>query len=494
MAVKRGALHPWMVGGLLLALAVPLPALATHVLPPFAVELVRTPMPGEGYLQYGVNPCAGQPGEEWTGWMDLRHPALLGSRGFTFGYDRSDRSLAVQTTTLIDENGVSALPDIARDFDFANRAFVGQAGLTLLEVAHRDHASPPLGQASSFAFPLTAADETALAAGLNAGAPTVDVYYTRSLMTPAALAETLVPGAVPAPAVFVADLNSTGFPTQNDTFSHELAHFATAGRAVHMEDPSDVPHSMDPNNLLAGAGRNRPGSLLDIGPAGLDQITPSQVERIFSSAASGNAAEPYVQTLAPHPPAAGDRVDWDFVVDHPSLETIANRADNHPGPDFLYWEIGFTTPADHVLHDHADWDPSLAAGDFLGPSFRFVDVFSIDARYSDAGEFGPSAIFDYAVFFRATDGTIAPGVPVLMFEDGWTFSSFADGVVRWQSPFDAVGVFVSALGPADGHDGVTQIDGIIAFVPEPSVATLVLLAAPLLLRALRRRPTRQART
>ncbi len=51
MAVKRGALHLWMVGGLLLALAVPLPALATHVLPPSDLDLVRTPMPGEGYLQ-----------------------------------------------------------------------------------------------------------------------------------------------------------------------------------------------------------------------------------------------------------------------------------------------------------------------------------------------------------------------------------------------------------------------------------------------------------
>jgi hypothetical protein len=79
------------------------------------------------------------------------------------------------------------------------------------------------------------------------------------------------------------------------------------------------------------------------------------------------------------------------------------------------------------------------------------------------------------VLFRAADGSTAPGIPVDFFANGWTDSSNADGVVRWMSPIDSVGLFVFALA-GDGHDGIAQIDAVIASqVPEPATGALVLI-------------------
>jgi len=496
-------------GALALGCVLPAAAQATHLSLP---QSGSRPALGadEGYLDYAADPVAARFGDEWTGWLDGRHPALQGPRDPEFGYDRSDHFVGVQTTTLTGAGGGPALPNIPRDFDVANRAFVLQGGLSIVETAHRDVSS---GAAAAFTFPLDVAEEMGITASLNAGAPTLDVYYGTSLDSNA-FGETIAPSqGLGAPAVFVADSQAAPpplppIPVRPDTFAHEIAHFATDARAIHDENPTpDQPHSADAFNLLAGANRQIPSGgglgLLEIGPplsltpggpvlaGGKDQLTTipddpagtfpanaSQIERIFSSAGAGNGAAPFVQTQDRD--AAGHRVDWDFVTDHLALEGIANRADNHPGPDSLYFEIGFTTPADHGAHDHADWEAFSVLGDYAGPFFRTVDVFSLDLRYSDqdVGPFGVSPIevrLDYDVLFRAADGSTAPGIPVAFFELGWTDSSMADAVVRWLSPIDAVGVFVFAH-DGDGHDGIAQIDAVIASqVPEPATALLLLL-------------------
>lgn len=325
--------------------------------------------PGEGYLQFMANPMALRFGDEWTGWITNAHPALTGPRGGSAAYDRSDHVVNVRTTTLIDETGGGPMPNIPRDLDFANRAFMLQAGLSVSEVSHRQITSPPVGQPSSFNFPLDIGEETAIKTAFNDVTPTVDVYYATTLSSNA-FGETYVPAVGPNPAVFMADFQAAPpplppIPVRPDTFAHEVAHFVSDGRAVHAEDPPDLAHSSDNANLLAGANRNIPSSggfgLLEIGPVkgagvgGKDQLTTSpdnpagpfpqnvsQVERIFSSAAGANGNNSQLFVVTNDNEAAGHRVDWDFVTDHLSLEKIGNRADNHPGQDALFWRIGTT--------------------------------------------------------------------------------------------------------------------------------------------------------
>jgi hypothetical protein len=528
MKLQRSRIAPlcaaiFLAFGLVLSVA---PARATHVSDAGVPQsFLRTPLGADqGYLEYALDPAASRRGQEWTGWMDTRHPSLAGPRDQDFGYDRSDHFVGVRTTTLVDSTGGPAMPDIPRDFAFANRAFVQQAGLSVLETAHRTLGSSPPAE---FTFPLDVPEEMALAANRNAGAPTLDAYYATSLASDA-FGETIVPSqGLGPPAVFVADFQAAPpplppVPVRPDTFSHEVAHFLTDGRAIHAENGSpDEAHSSDPFNLLAGSNRQIPSGggfgLLEVGPprvftpggpivdGGKDQVTTtpddpsgsfpassSQVERIYASAAAGNGAAPYIATN--ENAAAGHRVDWDFVTDHLPLEGVPGRADDHPGADRLSWEIGFTTASDHAAHDHADWESTLLLPDFVGPSFRFVDVFSLDAIFSDADvtQFGVSsfqALLDYVVVFRAADGGTADGVPIEIFIQGWTDSSNGDGVVRWESPIDAVGVFVRAL-TEDGHDGIAQIDAVIASqVPEPGTGALV-VAGMLLLAMLRRRASR----
>jgi len=503
-------------------------AAATHLSSvPLAQSPIRTPLgPDEGYLVFSPDPGPARDGAEWTGWMDLHPPSLAGPTDQEFGFDRSDRSVAVRTTTLIDATGGPAQPDVPRDLAFANRAFVQQAGLSLVETAHRTVLS---GAPVPFLFPLDVGEETALAGALNAGAPTLDVYYATTLASDA-FGETIVPsGGLGPPAVFMADFQAAPpplppIPVRPDTVSHEIGHFLTDGRAIHSENAApDQAHSGDPGNLLAGANRAIPSGggfgLLEIGPprsatpggpvveGGKDQqsVRPdvpggpfptgqSQVGWIFAAPGAGNGATPWL-TLGHHA-AAGDRVDWDFVTDHLPLESVPGRADDAPGADALFWQIGFTRAADHTGHDHDAWEV-VSLPDFTGPTFRFVDVFSLDAIFSDADvtQFGISSFqapLDYAVFFRATDGSIVRGAPVEIFSQGFTTSAASDGVVRWASPVDAVGVLVRAL-ESDGHDGIAQIDAVIvSAVPEPGATALAALGLTGLAgfgrrRALRRR-------
>lgn len=82
------------------------------------------------------------------------------------------------------------------------------------------------------------------------------------------------------------------------------------------------------------------------------------------------------------------------------------------------------------------------------------------------------ALLDYDVLFLAADGSLHTGTPIKAFVRGWAEIN-TDGVVRWESPVDAVGVFVLARN-SDGHDGIAQIDAIIA-VPEPAAGMLLIV-------------------
>ncbi|MHC4986445.1 MAG: PEP-CTERM sorting domain-containing protein, partial [Planctomycetota bacterium] len=127
-----------------------------------------------------------------------------------------------------------------------------------------------------------------------------------------------------------------------------------------------------------------------------------------------------------------------------------------------------------------------ATGDYQGPTFRVVDVFSLGLRYSDSDVNSGGALslrenaLDYDLFFHLAGGGIVQGNPTTVFISGWTGTSLADNyLARWLAPEDAVGIFIFALDD-NGHDGVTQIDAVI--VPEPSSLALLAAGAALLRR------------
>jgi hypothetical protein len=173
------------------------------------------------------------------------------------------------------------------------------------------------------------------------------------------------------------------------------------------------------------------------------------------------------------------------VEDSYILESIGGRADNHPGVDFMMWEIGTGTASMHPNHNHDAWG-ELNLPVFSGLHFNFVDVYSQIARYADqdvhGGEWSPrNSALDYDIFLSA-DG-ISWYVPDLyrVFVPGWTNASSADDyVARWVVPKgQPYAKFVRIKAHpylSAGHDGNTQIDAISAafVVPEPTSLCLLL--------------------
>ena len=503
------------------------PCWANHI--PTGIDLggYRTKMPGEGYLAHTVNPAVSRFGEEWTGWVDIRHPSLVGTADLDFGYDRSDRRYDVNSNILKDANSMG-MPDRARDFNFANKAYMLQAGVSVIETGLRTVTADMAG-APNFTIGLSFAEEQAIMPAMNAAAPTIETYYAGSNMggnslDSAAFAETYNPsllgGAALNEALFMADQPAV----RTDTFSHELFHFAGDGLAVHapIGDPGtpgdatddDFGHSQDVRNLIAAGGfrltpggpvfnRMIPSHINDIGPrmsatvGGMDQLITTQADRMLNNA----GASPWFQRTD-NGGAAGDHVDWDFVVDHNQfandhdnnastpalnfgLEGVTG-ADNHPGVESLYWGIQPTIASSQVGKNKTGLGTFPATPDFAGQMFRTADVFSLGLRYSDSDvNLGGTlsqreTALDYNLFFRLMDGTFVQGIPQQVFIGGWTGNTFADNfLARWYSPVDAVGVFIFALNNL-GHDGVTQIDAVIvSAIPEPG--TLVFIIVGLLL-------------
>jgi hypothetical protein len=490
---------------------------ADHI--PTALDLpgFRTSMPNEGYLAHTVNPAAGRFGEEWTGWVDVRHPSLLGVTDTDFGYDRSDRHFDVRSNILTDSASITANASRARDFDYANKAYMLQSGVSIIETDSRNVTSGA-GGAPVFSFGLSFNEEKAIMPAMNAAAPTVENYYAGTngafnSLDSNAFGETYNPSLIAGPAnnegVFMAERPVP----RNDTFSHEMYHFVGDGLAVRDPVGGDAAHSNDTHNLIgSGGSRLIPASTSEIGPrmsatvGGKDQLISDQVDRMFNNA----GAAPWLQKFD-NGGAAGDHVDWDFTVDHnqfandhdndgltPSLnfgvEGI-NGADNHPGVESMYWGIQPTIASSQVGKVKTGMGVFPATPDFGGNSFRTADVFSLGLRYSDSdiNDLGTLSQreegLDYNLFFRLADGSFIPGIPTAVFVGGWTGTSFADNyLARWLSPVDAIGVFIFALNDL-GNDGVAQIDAVIVSavaVPEPS-AVLLCVAGLLLMSGKRNR-------
>lgn len=344
---------------------------------PLALDVpgVRTPLPGEGYLIHKPNPFHNPArfGDEYTGWIDVRHPARASSRlrSTGFGFDMSDHLIRVRTTTLTDRNGVTATPNIERDFNFANRTYLSQAGLSVVETAHRNYTSGnpvPGGNPVNFTFPIATTvpaqnatdSQFGLAANNLTGGPgtrTVDVYYHGELDNDPANAYRgyayfsgvagRPDGGAGAFRPFIGMATQGSDTAVADTFAHELGHFMLNGPSVDNPIPGDPAHSGTRTNLMApGSQRWYPGipandfgagnppsaipeSLDVVGPTmalntdgtprvgGINQWTggttpQSQLRRVFDAA--GNPTTTNYFFLAQNR-SAGDRIDFDFVAD-----------------------------------------------------------------------------------------------------------------------------------------------------------------------------------
>lgn len=344
---------------------------------PTAVDVAgtRTPLPNEGYLIHKVNPAAGigRFGDEYTGWIDIRHPARasVNANDTFLGYDTSDHVTRVRTTTLTDSNGVVATPNFARDFNFMNRIYGSQAGWSVLETAHRNYtsgAAVPGGNPVNFTFPIetggtsqdTVDSQFGLAANnLTGGSATrtIDLYYHGELDNDPGSAyrgyayrsgATVRPdGGAGAFRPFVGIATSGSDTAVADTVAHEIGHFVLNGPSVDNPSGGDPLHSATKTNLMAsGSIRWYPGqaandialndppsaipeSLAVVGPTmslngdgtpkvgGIDQWTggttaQSQLKRTFDS--TGNATTTNYIFMAQNR-SAGDKIDFDFVAD-----------------------------------------------------------------------------------------------------------------------------------------------------------------------------------
>lgn len=543
---------------ILALLSFALTAEAFHISPPQVLG-TRTPMPDEGYLGYRADPRTGTFGDEWAGWIDVRHPSLIGPPNTAFGYGRSDRFVQVQTSALTDNGGtVANTTDRRTDFEFANKAYLYQGGLSVLETRHQPIVSPAVDAAFSFDFPLSFnVEEINIMRNLNVNrhAPLIDTYYAGSLGT-GNLAETFHPSFAPVPpppnpaaalpdGIFMANFNSltlaNGRVIQGplpDVFAHEMFHFLGDGNAVHTPLMGDPSHSNDPRNLISpgnihfspgqqagalAAGTppwNIPKGTGVIGPplatspggapqiGGIDQLTSGQIRQIFIDP---QVADYFPVAQRGRNAAAGDRVDWDFVVDqrrtaidhdgNPNtgaldfgLEAVSDGVDNFQGQDALFWSTNAPTrPSAHVPaamnnlgHNHEGLAVFKDTLDFGGAFFRTVDVFSLDVQFDEADgsgglQFTSGSVLDYDLFFLGLNDEIVAGVLDTIFINNWANAQNADDYLgRWISPIPAAGVLIRAHAFGDrGHDGNTQIDAIIASplvvraVPEPSALALI---------------------
>jgi hypothetical protein len=223
------------------------------------------------------------------------------------------------------------------------------------------------------------------------------------------------------------------------------------------------------------------------------RIENSQIARLYANGGANNPG--FVQRRLGNE-NYGDRVDWNYVQDDRTLETVGGTADDHPGSlESLYFAPGTTSAPSEAGHDKTGLPTFANTPDYVG-KFRYADVFSMTTRYSDFDRFSPAGDFsvrngalDYQVFFVDALNNVVPGQLETVFDFGWTTATTADNYLgRWVSPVDAVGMFIYANTIDGTFDGNAQIDAVIVSnVPEPGVISITALGFIVLSRASRKR-------
>jgi hypothetical protein len=476
----------------------------------FGVDQLWGPLPGTGYLEYAIDPTSTRLGEEWTGWVDVRHPDGFSPNSAASPYNRSNRQTDIKTVIVSDNANpdVAAAPSTSRDFDHAKKIY-GMAGLSIL------HETTGGGVNGSDTLSMDGTGESvdigAWGTGINQGAEddnmkgfkhsgnatTINTYYVKDY-------DPNVNGLTSGPSGFGGNVprnDGSGLSTDtyvSNTAAHEWGHMLLNGTAVQVEHATPA-ESADRTNVMYRTGGFAAATLNKVGILGLhDIVTSAQVEKMFLNGGDNlpHNNPGFVQKPAGGAHAAdldkyGNVVDWNFVVDHKKVtimhtstdsgaqvsvttgtEDEDNGLDAHKGVDSLFWNIpaGVISGGSQTGHNHTGLGTftELAPTDvFAGGEFRFVDVFSQALRYSDydragANESIKEKALDNEVTFRKADGSTAAGVAAVTFEPDWTKTSNADDfVTRWVSPFEATGVRVTAK-TTDKHDGTAQIDAVIA--------------------------------
>jgi hypothetical protein len=460
--------------------------------------------PGEGYLNFST---AGH-GEEYTGHTDVT------------GRDFADNWITIRPIRLTDSAGVppmqATVEFVDQDFDFMRKIYA-QAGIGIRKLATVEQALPVTW--ANF----DEAEQIKVGNMFDNTNGAINLFYARSLAGttangisagPEFVGATLSGQQVTRPHSFVRDGRDF------NTSAHEIGHQLLNGNALWMEDatPSE---SADITNLMfrtnAGSSKDLDdiGQMLSATVGGHDIIEHRvdattmgvQISRIHQNGGPRRVPPPMPEP-AGYPPAVpdfvyhanyhnthGDRADFDWVTDQRLIETIAgggNGADHNAGVDFLQWEINpgavasstHTGPsADNHLHGGLG---ELPLGTFQGDFFKIVDIISNINLYADndintttGAVSDRSKALDYHIPDFSVNGTDwFPGTLVSVFQQGWTpVSNIENYITRWRTDLDAKFLRIASVGAGVvGHDGNTQIDAIIARVPEPCGFVLALVA------------------
>ena len=451
--------------------------------------------PGEGYLNFRT---AGH-GEEYTGHTDVS------------GFDFADNWVTIRPVRLTDSAGVAPMNAtvdlIGQDFDFIRKIYA-QAGLGVRQL-------PTVNVNLGVTWANFHVDEMITTAnGQNNNGGVMNLYYAKSLAdfggSNGVTAPPSLVGAMPNGAT-VAITNPFSYVVDSRVFNtsaHEIGHQLLNGNAL-WDQHATPSESQDTTNLMFVAGTQSSTDLDDVGQmlsptvGGHDIIEHRvdattmgvQISRMHENGGPRNGIPAFVQHANFHD-THGDRADFDWVTDQRLIEAIAgggNGADHSAGVDFLQWEInpGAVAASNHTgpstdNHVHAGLG-ELALDAFKGPYFKLVDVVSNINLYADndintaTGAISArSKALDYHIPDFSEDGvTWFPGSLVSVFQQGWTpISNIENYIARWQTDIEAKFLRITGVGAAVvGHDGNTQIDAVIARVPEPE--SLVLFFAAL---------------
>ena len=377
---------------------------------------LRTDLTDEGLLSF-VDSL--DPGDERTGWIDVRHPVTgnldldilpndpinveidhASLEDTSLGYDRSSFLVNVDNKiiTAKTKSGANkeANPDIKRDFDYANK-ILGQAGITVLNVGVTpvdltdDNNLPVelqgLELPFSYGFSTNTPTEQQKIQEYNPlPAPTVNNWYATSGDELGAHGSTIIPHAqIPLNQTISSD-GTMIFDTElNEVFAHELGHFlldrfdfaehSSSRDSVHSKRVDDLMRAGGPMvqpEILQTAGRNTAFLNQKVVLFGdFDPVfkkTSSQIAALHKSFDKVSGVATYfVQHSAEQENISyADRVDFHWVEDNKALSDAKSDAlfspldrmpdnPNGKGTEPLVFTTGPLDTPDMSGHDLGDW-------------------------------------------------------------------------------------------------------------------------------------------
>ena len=278
----------------------------------------------------------------------------------------------------------------------------------------------------------------------------------------------------------------------------------TAGRCANAHH---IPMTLDVPNLwmkMPGSGYLEffisSDSPIKISPVGNTKALPfghigTEEHTGWSDEVGGTDSVDPVGPLFPGPDNhehAGDFADFDWVQEHrldedPATATVVNHVINGVkagGP--LGWRImDVQGSSPHITngspHTHLGLSDPVGNAAFGDRHFNRVDVFSASLRDPALDEPDRrNAALDYDLWFvNQTTKQSVPGYATKVWEPGWTHATDVDDfIARWApmgvsgnpGMWDAIAIDPRRSDIGDGHDDVTEIDAVVAYLFRPGDA------------------------